>query len=296
MWKLPSATWRCRLPDPVPKSALLVLSINSQQVFEVDLLFLCMRENPVKFCLGILLAITGVLPGSFAAPVADPGANEMFLFASPNARESLTDENAKALLTSLEQVNATAVADRAACALSHSVRIGDSLGIYGESSENSFILEADLDQKQSEYLAALLGLYSHQEFVLLFLEDSRGGDGMWIIKTLQSLDVVIPALRKRKLTPVTVRTDKDRTEIWFIDFGKKRTEELRRFASDVGGQGSVTAGVAEMLGKQDRTAAVKFWRQQIRAFEQKSGRRLSVQLSSEGWRRATEVHTCSGEI
>jgi hypothetical protein len=272
------------------------LSINSQQVFEVDLLFLCMRENPVKFCLGILLAITGVLPGSFAAPVAGPGANEMFLFASPNARESLTDENAKALLTSLEQVNATAVADRAACALSHSVRIGDSLGIYDKSSENSFILEADLEQKQSEYLAALLGLYSRQEFILLFLEEARGNDGLWIIETPQSLDVVIPLLRKWKLTPVTVRTDKNQTEIWFSDFGRKRTGTLNSFTSDVNGNANVIAGVAEMLGDQDRSAAVKLWRRQIRAFEQKSGHHLSMQLSSVSWRRATEVHTCSREI
>jgi hypothetical protein len=259
-------------------------------------LFVWIKENLLKACLGILLAATVVLPLSFADPIPAPGANQVFLFASPNTQESLTDEDAKARLTSLEQTNVTAVADRAACALTHSVQIADSLGIYDKSSENSFILEADLERKQPEYLAALLGLYSRQEFILLFLEEASGLDRLWIIRTTQSLEVVIATLRKLKLTPVTVRTEKDQNEIWFIDFGEKRAGALKLFTSDVNGRARLTAGVAEMLGNQDRATAVKGWRQQISAFEQQSGRNLSEQISSKGWRDATAVHTCSREM
>jgi hypothetical protein len=250
----------------------------------------------VKACLGILFAITVALPAVFAGPIPGPGANQIFLFASPNKRESMTDEDAKSHLTSPEQINATAVADRAACALTHSVQIADSLGIYDKSSENSFILEADLEQKQSEYLAALLGLYSRQEFILLFLDKASGPDRLWIIKTPQSLNVVIAMLRKLQLTPVTMRTVKEQSEIWFVDLGEKRAAALKTFASDMNGQMSVIAGVAEMLGNQDRTAALTGWRKQITAFEQQNGRHLSGQLSSQGWRDATAVHTCSREI
>jgi len=250
----------------------------------------------VKACLGIVLAITVVLPAAFAGPMPGPGANQIFLFVSPNTQESLTDEDAKVRLTSFEQINVTAVADRAACALTHYVQIADSLGIYDNSSENSFILEADLEQKQSEYLAALLGLYARQEFVLLFMDEASGGDRRWIIKTRQSLEVVIATLRKLKLTPVTVRTEKDQNEIWFIDVGEKRAGALKIFTSDVNGRASFTAGIAKMLGNQGRITAVKGWRQQISAFEQQSGRHLSEQLSSKGWRDATAVHTCSREM
>jgi hypothetical protein len=250
----------------------------------------------VKACLVLLLATAVVLPPPFAGPIPGPGTNQIFLFASPNTRESLTDEDAKVRLNSSEQINATAVADRAACALTHYVQIGDSLGIYEKSSENSFILEANLEQKHSEYLAALLGLYSRQEFILLFLDKAGDDDLLWIIKTPQSLEVVIATLRKLKLTPVTVRTEKDQNEIWFVDFGKKRAGALKIFTLDVNGRASVTAGVAEMLGNQGRTKAVKGWRQQISAFEEQSGRHLSEQLSSKGWRDATVVHTCSREM
>ena len=250
----------------------------------------------MKVFLGALLAITAAFPSAFAGPLLDPGANRIFLFASPNTQESLTDEEAKAHLSSFEQTNATAVADRAACTLTRSVQIANSLGIYDVSSENSFILESDLDQKKAEYLAALLGLYSRQEFILLFLDEAGGSDRLWIIKTPQSLDTIIANLRKSKLTPVTVRTEKDRNEIWFVDRGEKHAEALKMLASEVKGQASVEPGTAELPGDNDRATAIKEWRQQIRADEQGNGRHLSAQLTSKNWRGATKVHTCSTEI
>jgi hypothetical protein len=250
----------------------------------------------VNAYLRMLIAVVVLSVAAFADPIPGPGTDQIFLFASPNARESLTDEDAKARLASFEQINATAVADRAACALTHQVQIADTLGIYDKSSENSFILEADLNQDQSEYLAALLALYSRQEFVLLFFDEAGGPDRLWIIKTQQPIKVVITILRKLNLTPVTVRTGKDHNEVWFVDLGEKRAEDLTTFASNVNGQSSLTAGVAEMLGNQARASAVNGWRAQIRAFEQRSGAHLSGQLSSKGWRGATAAHTCSREM
>lgn len=250
----------------------------------------------MKAFLGVLLAIAVALPVAFAGAIPGPGANQVFLFASANRRESLSDADAEARLKSFEQINAAAVADRAACALTHDVQIAVSLGIYDKSSENSFIVEADLEQKPSEYLAALLGLYSRQEFMLLFLDEAGGHDRLSIIETPQTLEAVIAALRKWKLTPVTVRMEKDQTEIWFVDFGEKRAGDLKNFTSDVHGRASSTAGVAEMLGNQSRATALKEWRQQISTFEQQSGGHLSEQFSSKAWRHATAIHTCSREL
>jgi hypothetical protein len=259
-------------------------------------LFVWNKGIPVKAYVNLLIAIVVVSPAEVAGPIPGPGANQTFLFASPNTQESLTDEDAKARLLSFEQINVTAVADRAACALTHDVQIADSLGIYDKSSENSFILETDLEKKQSEYLAALLGLYSHQEFILLFLEEASGLDRLWIIQTPQSLEAVTATLRKLNLTPVTVRMDEGQNEIWFIDFGGKRAGTLKVFTSDVNGRASLAAGTAEMLGNQARGKAAKRWRRLISAFEQGSGLHLSGQLSSKSWRDASAVHTCSREM
>ena len=254
------------------------------------------KGDEVKGRLGILFAIAFFYAAALAGSIPGSGANRIYLFASPNQRESLTDEEAKAQLKSFEQVNAAAVADRAACSLSRSVEITDSLGIYEASSENSFILESDLERKQSEYLAALLGLYSRQEFVLLFLDDPSGNDRLWIIKTQQSLGAAVAALRKLQLTPVTLRIEKNGNEVWFVDFGEKHADLLKRFSSDVNGKSTLTAGVAELLGNQSRATAIEGWQQQISASEQQSGNHLSGQLSSKGWREAAAVHTCSKEM
>jgi hypothetical protein len=250
----------------------------------------------VKFRLGLLLVFIVLPPAAFGGGIPGPGANQVFLFASPNTRESLSDKDAKLRMTSFEQINATAVADRAACALSDSVQIADSLGIYEKSSENSFILESDLPPEPSEYLAALLGLYSRQEFILLFREEPRGPDRLWIIKTPQSLEAAIATLRTWKITPVTVRMEKDQKEIWFIDPGAKHDALLQSFTSEVNGRASQSTGSAEILGSQDRAAAVRSWQRKISAFERRNEVHWSEKLTSKAWRNATAVHTCSTEM
>jgi hypothetical protein len=242
----------------------------------------------------IALAIAVLSSTAFA--ISSPGADHVFLFASSNTREFPSDRDAQARLNSFGQRNATVVADRAACALTADVGLANSLGIYDNSAENSFILEADLAEKQSKYLAALMGLYLRQEFVLLFFDQASGADRLWIIKTRQSLTMIVAAVRKLKLTPVTVRMRNDQNEVWFVDIGEKRAGTLNILTSDVNGRASVTAGVAELLGNQSRTTALEEWRQQIAAFERRSSPQLSGQLTSKGWRGATAVHTCSREM
>lgn len=245
---------------------------------------------------GALPAITLALSAAFAGAIPAAGANRTFLFASPATREPISDEDSRIRLTSFEQINATAVADRAACTLTQSVEIANTLGIYDKSSENSFIVESDLDRNNSEDLADLMGLYLRQKFILLFFEEAGGGDKTWIIKSPQSWTKVTAALRKWKLTPVTVHPEKDRSEIWFVDMGDKRAADLKLFTSDVSGQASIVAGVAELTGDPDRGTAVKLWRQQILSVEQSNGQHLSTQFSSNGWLGATKIHTCSTEL
>jgi hypothetical protein len=242
-----------------------------------------------------LVAIVVLVP-AFARANPVPGQGKVFLFASPNTQESLPDQDARARLTSPGQISATAFADRAACALTHSVQIADSLGIYDKSSENSFVLETDLGRKQSEYVAALVGLSSRQKFVLLFLEDVPGPDRLWTIETSQSLETVVTALRKLMLTPVTVRSEASQNEIWFVDPGGKRFRDLDLFRSEMNARARVVAGTAEMLGNENRETAIKGWQQQIGEFEKQGGGRLSKLITSDAWRNVAQVHTCSKEM
>jgi hypothetical protein len=253
-------------------------------------------RHSVRTRLSLLLVAIVVMVPAFAGANPGSGQGKVFLFASPNTQESLPDQDARARLTSPEQISATAFADRAACALTHSVQIADSLGIYDKSSENSYVLETDLGRKQSEYLAALLGLSSRQKFVLLFLEDAAGPDRLWTIVTSQSLDTVVAALRRLMLTPVTVRPETGQNEIWFVDPGGKHSRDLNLFRAKVSGRVHVASGAAEMLGHEDRGTAMKRWQQQISGFQEQSGLSLFDQVTRNAARNGAAVHTCSREI
>jgi hypothetical protein len=218
-----------------------------------------------------------------------------FIIASPNTRSSLTDEDAQLSLESFEQQNAVAVADHITCSLTHSVRIGDALGVYDKSAENAFVVESDLNGLLSRYVASLFGRYAHQEYVLYFVRQENGPDKMWVIDSQRSLREAMSALRSAGLAPATVRHRQDLTEILFVDFGSRSTEKVRALASALDGKAQVTEGTAALPGNEDRKRAAAIFDADIHDVEQKRKYRLSSYLWTQEWRDATS-RTCSTGI
>ena len=201
-----------------------------------------------------------------------------YVIASPNTRSKLTDQDARMSLGSFEHVNATAVADRLACSLTHSVRIADGVGIFDDSSENSFVVQTDLGQKQTEYLSFLLARYSHQEFVLLFITRPTGADRLWIIRTPQSWNDVANQVRSLHLVPVTVTEKQNTIDIYVVDFGSKSTAKLATLVSLLKATSETTIGSAEIPGDEDRKTATTLFEQEIKSAEQQNGKHLSTYL------------------
>ena len=237
------------------------------------------------------LALLGLM-GAMGRAVA---AQDSYVFASPNTRASLTDEDAQGSLTSSEELNAIAVADRIACSMARKAEISSVLGVYDASSENSFLIESDLKRDQTEYLGSLIGKYEHQEFVLLFFPQAAGHDRLWAIKTSKSLDAAIGAARRMHLTPLTVRADADGTEIWIVDMGDKFGNRPHGLAAQLGGSAASLDGAAELQGDDDRAKAAAIFDAKIGAFEQQAKRKLSSQLWTKTWHNAS-TRTCSTEV
>jgi len=222
-------------------------------------------------------------------------AQDSYVFASPNTKAPLTDEDARGSLTSSEELNAIAVADRIACSMTSKVEISGVLGVYDASSENSFLVESDLQRGQTEYLGSVLGRYEHQKFVLLFFPQLAGHDRLWTIRTSKSFDAAVAAARQMQLTPVTVRAGADGTEVWIVDMGDKFGDRPQQLAAQLGGNAASQDGDAELPGNDDRAKAAAIFDAKIGAFERQTKRKPSSQLWTESWHDAS-TRTCSTEV
>jgi hypothetical protein len=218
-----------------------------------------------------------------------------YVFVSANTRSRMTDEEARRSFDSFEQKNALAVADRASCSLTHSVRIHDALGVNADNSENSMVIETDLTSGLSEYLASLLGRYAHQEYVLSFTRQQHGPDRIWMIQTDRPLAEVVEAIRKSSLVPATVLDGHGQTELLVVDFGSGSTEKLRKLASSLHGNTWTANGIAKLRGNDDRVRAAATFDAEIRNIEQHSQYRLSSHLWTKDWHDVTS-RTCSSGL
>ena len=233
------------------------------------------------------LALLGLARGT--------AAQKSYLFASPDTRASLTDEDARVSLTSFEELNAIAIADRIACSMTRKVEISGVLGVYDTSSENSILMESGLKPKETEYLGSLLGRYEHQKFVLLFFPRAGGRDRLWTIHTSKSFEAAAIAVRQMRLTPVTLRTGANGVKIWIVDMGDKFGDRPRQLAAQLGGGAASQDGTADLLGDDDRAKSKAIFDAKITAFEQREKTKLSSRLWTEAWHDAS-TRTCSIEL
>ncbi|HUA01194.1 MAG TPA: hypothetical protein VMB02_12755 [Candidatus Aquilonibacter sp.] len=239
----------------------------------------------------ILAALVLSCAAATLAPTA--AAQQSYVFASPNTRQTLTDADARASLTSFEQLNAIAIADRIACSFASGVRITGVLGIYDTSAENSFVVESHLNRAQAEYAGSLLARYEHQKYALLFFPAPGGHDRLWAIQTPKSFDEAAAAARGMRLTPITLRPESAGNEIWVVDIGNKFGDRPKQLAAQLSGGASVQNGSAEVIGEEDRANASLF-DTKIAAFESGAKTKLSPRLWTAAWHDAS-TRTCSTE-
>lgn len=238
--------------------------------------------------IGLSMFCAGSLP-------TDSAMAKSYVIVSPNTRSTLSDEDARLSVDSFEQKNEIAVADRVACALAHPVHIGNALGIYLNSSENSVVIETNLGAELTNYTASLLGRYAHQQYVLFFVQQQNGKDRMWIIATRRSFAEVVNALRTYGLVPATVRQKNNGIEIIFVDFGSRSGDKVGALAAALDGSTWVATGVGALPGNDDRTAAVAIFDTNVHEVEKHWKYRLSSHLWTENWHDATS-RSCSTEI
>jgi len=242
----------------------------------------------------ILTAFICMMPLSRCAAAADP--KDSYIFASPNTKSGPVGGESAKNLESFEELNAISVADRIACSFTHSAGISSTLGVFNGLAENSFVVETDLVPAQIEYVASLLGKYERQEFVLWFAPKSDGPDRLWTIRVPpHEAKDVIAVMRQMHLRGATIKTGTAPTEVWIADFGGKFASVPDDLAGRLEGNATSEAGIAHLIGNDDRSKAAALFQNKIDAFERETNARLSSRLGSRLWLTAS-TRTCSSEV
>lgn len=193
---------------------------------------------------------------------------QSFLFASPNTRDHLSDQDAADSMTSFEQKNFLAVETYLAEKLCAHSQVTSGEGIYAGNAENSSLVTG-CQNGQAQYLGELLGRYAHQKSILIFDPAVKQKDErLFILEfTVAHPSDAIKELRKYNLSGATVifQDSLVRVYVWTIDHSQDAAVHTLADAEhatirEIKGKGT-------LIGSDDRVAAQRVFDQRIVTYE-----------------------------
>ncbi len=223
--------------------------------------------------------------------------------ASPNTRDSMTYADAKGSLSSFEEQNFVAVADRIVCTLAKNGAVQPVIGevhekgrMGVEGAENSVVVKAPIGFEEMLYTMALLGRYAHQKFVVAFTPMSEATPQLASLVVLRIPPGTAGATLERVLddTGVPYRTLAGDSVIIFLPNGTSEAP-VQKAAKRLKASLDIEHGRGEIVGDADRTKAMTAYDKIISEYEAgHPNRAFSEKLWSREWRDAT-TRTCTPE-
>ena len=219
-------------------------------------------------------------------------------FVSPNVRDRMTVAEAAESLSSFEEANFSAVADRVLCSLAPHASVNSAIGevherkLGLEGAENSTVLRAPLTYDAMLYAVSLLGRYAHQKWVILF-EDVPDGSAQLV--TLKVPKAVDRSVLERTLDSVGLlhRTLVDEHTVILFVPPHASMSAMRRAAQLLHGTIAVEKGEGGIFGGDDRLLAATHFDRIIAAYEfHHPEYKLSTKLWSAEWHDAV-ARTCT---
>ena len=222
--------------------------------------------------------------------------------ASPNTRESMSYADAKGSLSSFEEQNFVAVADRIVCSLAKSGAVEKVIGevhekgqMGVEGAENSVVVRAPIGFEEMRYTMALLGRYAHQKFVVAFTPAPDATLPASLVTLRITRGTPRPTLeRVLDETGVVYRTLAEDSVIIFLPNGTSEAP-IKNAAKRLKAPLEIRQGRGEIVGNDDRAKATKAYDKIIAEYEAAYGNQaISEKLWSREWHDAT-TRTCTAE-
>ena len=222
--------------------------------------------------------------------------------ASPNTRESMTYADAKGSLSSFEEQNFVAVADRVVCSLAKSGGVEKVIGevhekgrMGVEGAENSVVVRAPIGFEEMRYTMALLGRYAHQKFVVAFTPAPEATLPASLVTLRIPRGTPRPTLeRVLDETGVPYRTLAGDSVIVFLPNGTSEGP-INSAAKRLKASLEIRQGHGEIVGNDDRAKAATAYDKIIAEYEAAHAKQaISEKLWSREWHDATR-RTCTVE-
>ena len=223
---------------------------------------------------------------------------------SPNTRDSMSYADAKISLTSFEETDFVAVADRIVCALASRGSVVKAIGEVHEQgsmgasgAENSVVVKAPVLLQDMRYMMALLGRYAHQKFVIIFIPEKTDASAANPAKmVLLRIPQKISRVRMEQVldrTGVPYRTLLDEHRVLVLPPAGASDAAVRKAAQRLGAKIEIERGTGEIFGDDDRGKALAAYDQIIAEYESAHpDKALSSRLWSREWHDA-ESRTCT---
>lgn len=193
-----------------------------------------------------------------------------YIFVSPNTRENLTLEDAKAGLNSKEEKRLIEEERDVACRLHRAIIIEKAIGSWSDGSEHSTMMRGQMNEPALRYAGSWLGKFATQKAILYFHQDSRGSGRIYVLylqpKT-RDLATVANKLETNGIANRTIVPRSRRITVFVVDLKNELKAKVATAARRLKARLTSARGDAEFIGDDDRAKAQKIFEGEIRTFE-----------------------------
>ncbi|HXD30806.1 MAG TPA: hypothetical protein VN643_06810 [Pyrinomonadaceae bacterium] len=193
-----------------------------------------------------------------------------YIFVSPNNRENLTLEDAKAGLNSEEEKRLIQEERDVTCRLQKKVIIEKAIGSWSDGAEHSTVLRGQMNEASLRYAGSWLGKFATQKAILYFHQTPRGAGrvyALYLRPNLRDLSTIANKLEAGGLANRTIVSRSRRVTVFIVDLKNELKAKVTIAARRLKARVTTAPGQAEFIGDDDRSKAQEVFAQEISKYE-----------------------------
>jgi hypothetical protein len=193
-----------------------------------------------------------------------------YIFVSPNTREDLTLEDAKAGLNSEEEKRLIEEERDVACRLRRSIIVNKAIGSWSDGAEHATVIRSRMNEPSLRYAGSWLGKFASQKAILYFHQSPKGEGRIYVLYLQPKVHDVAAIAKKLDANGIANRTivpNRRRVIVFIVDLKNELKAKVSTAARRLKARMRAARGEAEFIGDDDRTKAQDVFTREISEYE-----------------------------